>query len=277
MAKRTRVNTGRKAVAKRRRRGTSNVTRVRYQRPSASNQKRQILSNANAIKSIRRILPPAIYTDYQYTYANAPPFPTAPERFFVITNNELMSPILWASVLRKDDNVAESSVTMLKRMQINLRYTLGEANWCQITTFIVTIRPDAVNRVINQAGLVEGDDYIFNVDEFQPRLNSNVFKVLYRRHVSLMAGAWEQAAFESAGDTLVAQSTSTLKKGQVNLPLNFRIRQPNGTTWRTMDQSQLPPNRRYFQLTFFRGQSNSADDAPPEVDTDILYTAYNSG
>ena len=228
-------------------RRSSTLTKARYKPKTTAANRSLIKSNALAIRSMKRMLPKLIYTDYQFKFANAPAFPTAPAPYQFITNNELMSPNLWAEVLRKDENVTQSSQTMIKRMQINLRYTLAEQNWVQITTFIVTIRPDATNRVINAASLVEGDDYIYSVDEFQPRLNSNVFKVHYRRHVTLMAGSFGQEAFQSAGDTLVANSESTFKKGQVNIPLNFKIRQPNGQTWRDMDQSQFGPYRRYFQ------------------------------
>jgi len=259
------------------RRRSSTLTKAKYKPKTAYANRSLIKSNALAIRSMKRMLPKLIYTDYQYTFANAPAFPTSPASYQFITNNELMSPNLWNAVLRKDDNAIESSQTLIKRMQMNLRFTLGENNWCQITTFVVTIRPDATNRVINTAGLVEGDDYIYSVDEFQPRLNSNVFKVHYRRHVTLMAGAFGQPAFQSAGDTLVSQSTSTFKKGQVNLALNLKIRQPNGQTWRDMDQSQFGPSRRYFQLTFFRGQATDATDAPPTLESDILYTCVNSG
>ncbi len=260
-----------------RRKRTSTLVKAKYKPKTVYANRSLIKSNAIAIRSMKRMLPKLIYTDYQYKFANAPLAGAAPNPYQFITNNELMTPNLWASVLRKDDNVVESSQTLIKRMQLNLRYTLGENNWCQISTFIVTIRPDATNRVINAAGLSEGDDYIWSVDEFQPRLNSNVFKVHYRRHVTLMAGAFGQAAFQSAGDTLVSQSTSTFKKGQVNIPLNFKIRQPNGQTWRVMDQSQFGPSRRYFQLTFFRGQATDDSDAPPTLETDILYTCVNSG
>lgn len=260
-----------------RKRRTSTLVRAKYKPRTATANRSLIKSNALAIRSMKRMLPKLIYTDYQYKFANAPAFPTAPAPYQFITNNELMSPNLWAAVLRKDDNAIESSQTMIKRMQINLRYTLQEQNWVQITTFIVTIRPDATNRVINSGSLVLGDDYIYSVDEFQPRLNSNVFKVHYRRHVTLMAGSFGQTAFESQGDTLVSNSQSTFKKGQVNIPLNFKIRQPNGQTWRNMDQSQFGPYRRYFQLNFFRGQANDAGDAPPIVESDILYTCVNSG
>ncbi len=267
--------TKKRASFKKRR--SSTLTKAKYKPKTVSMNRSLIKSNALAIKSMKRMLPRLIYTDYQYKYANGPFINAAPAPFFNILNAELMSPTLWAPVLRKDDNVEQSSQTLIKRMQMNLRYALGQANWCQITTFIVTIRPDAVNRVINEAGLVEGDDYILSPEEFQPRLNSNVFKVLYRRHVSLMAGAWKEDAFQSQGDVLVSNSFSTLKKGQVNMSLNFKVRQPNGQSWRDMDQSQFGPSRRYFQLTFYRGQTNNVDDDPPRVDTDILYTCVNSG
>jgi len=260
-----------------RKRRSSTLTMAKYKPRTATANRTLIKSNALAIRSMKRMLPKLIYTDYQYKFSNGPFLPAAPAPFFNILNEELMSPNLWTPVLRKDDNVLESSQTMIKRMQLNLRYQLGQANWCQITTFIVTIRPDAVNRIINEANLIEGDDYIVSPEDFQPRLNSNLFKVLYRRHISLMAGGWKEEAFASAGDVLVSNSTQTLKKGQVNLSLNFKVRQPNGQTWRTMDQSQFGPARRYFQLNFYKGQTNQVDDDPPRVDTDILYTCINSG
>lgn len=267
--------TKKRASASRRR--TSTLTKARYKPKTTYANRSLIKSNALAIRSMKRMLPKLIYTDYQLKFANAPAFPTAPDAYQFITNNELMSPIGWAEVLRKDSNAIESSQTLIKRMQINLRYTLAEQNWVQITTFIVTIRPDATNRVINAAGLTVGEDYIYSVDQFQPRLNSNVFKVLYRRHVTLMSNSFGQPGFEAAGDALVANSQDTFKKGQVTIPLNFKVRQPNGQAWKDMDQSQFGPSRRYFQLNFFRGQANDVSDAPPTVETDILYTCVNSG
>lgn len=265
-----------KAKSKTTRRRSSVLTRAKYKPRTTTANRKLIMSNAVAIKRIRSIMPKIIYTDYQYKFGSQPFVNLSPNPFFNITNDQLMSPFLWEPVLRKDANVLESSQTMVKRMSMNLRYTLNQANWCQISTFIVTIRPDAVNRIINEANLIVNDDYIYGTDELMPRLNSQLFKVHYRRHVSLMAGAFNQPAFESAGDTLVAQSSCTLKKGQVNMTLNMKIRQPNGQTWKEMDQSFFGPSQRYFLLNFFRGQQNDPADDAPSVTTDVMYTCTNA-
>jgi len=254
-------------------RGSSSVMAGRSKKPKTDHD--LIQANTLAIKQMKSLVPKMIYTDYQKKFGNAPFIPGAPAPFFNITNDQLMSPFEWQSVLRKDANVEDSSHTMVKRMQLNFRYQLGQANWAQITVFIVTIRPDATNRVINEANLVEGNDYILSDEDFQPRLNPAVFKVHYRRHVSLMQNAWKQPAFQSAGDVLTSNSSDTLKKGQVTIDLDFKMRQPSGQSWRSMDQSQFGPQHRWFQLTFFKGQTNEVDDDPTRVDTDILYTCVN--
>ncbi len=259
-----------KSTAKR---SYSSVMAQRGKKPKTDHD--LIQANTLAIKRMKTLMPKVIYTDYQKKFGNAPFISGAPAQFFNITNDQLMSPFEWTSVLRKDTNVEESSQTMVKRMQINLRYSLGGANWCQITTFIVSIRPDATDRIINEANLVEGNDYIVSDEEFQPRLNPAVFKVHFRRHVSLMSNGWKQDKFETGGDVLTSNSSDTLKKGQVNIDLDLKIRQPGGQSWRSMDQSQFGPQSRWFQLTFFKGQTNDVDDDPTRVDTDVLYTCVN--
>lgn len=262
-------------------RRSSTITKSKFKPRTAAANRSLITSNAYAIKAVKRMLPPPIYTDYQYSGSYGPFLTPAPDPYFNIFAAELMTPNLWAEVLRQDPVVTRGSSTLVKRMQLNLRYTLGASNWCQITTFVVSIRKDAANRVINEAGLVQGEDYITlnpgNLQQFNPRLNPAVFKVHYTRDVSLMAGAWTQPAAELAGgDTLVSNSATTFKKGQVNMKLNFRLRQPTGTRWRIMTQSQLAPSQQLYLLTFFRGQTDQSDDDPCRLDWDALYTCYNS-
>lgn len=187
-----------------------------------------------------------------------------------------MNPFEWGEVLRQDANVLSASSTLLKRMQINLRYTLGQANWVQITTFIVSIRKDAADRTITQAGLTDEQDYIYSGQFFNPRLNSQLFKVLYTRSVSLAATAWTEPTAEVGVVPIIGNARTTFAKGQVNLNLNYRLRQPIGTSWRTMSQAQLVPSQRLYLLTFFRGQTDGVDDRPCRVDWDALYTCYNA-
>ncbi|AXH77367.1 MAG: putative capsid protein [Circoviridae sp.] len=276
--------TKKRASSKRRR--TSTLSKAKYLPKSTYANRKLIKSNAYAIRALKAMQPPAVFTDYQYTDGLAPFIDSAPAPYFTIRSVKLMEPNLWNPVLRQDPNVLTVSSTMVKRMAVNLRYTLGASDWCQITCFIVSQRKDAADRVIGAAGLTEGNDYIYSRpgQNFNPRLNPAVMKVHYVRHVTLVASAWleDKTIIDAPGgqgveETLFSNAKTTFAKGQVNLKLNFKIRQPTGTRWPTMLQEQLSPSQRLSLLVFFRGSTSSADDNPPRLDFDALYTCYNSG
>lgn len=282
----TKNNLGKFARSNRRKR-TGVVARAKYQKPTAGNQKKQILGNALAIRAIKRIMPKPVYTDWQYSQtlrASVPDTSVSETLRFV----QLMSPFdpdtqtpLWKGVLRQDVNVTESSATRVLRMQLNLRYRLGQSNWAQFTTFVVSLRRDATD--VNPSALVPGEDYVTNLgDDFNVRLNPAVFKVHYARNLSLMYNAWVQPA-SSIGNTVFAGNpNTTFAKGQVNMKLNFNIRQPTrGDSWTTMFQSQFPPSQRMFLLCFMV-QQGATPATPPDVpdsarvNFDALYTCYNA-
>lgn len=265
-----------------RRRRTSVIKRAKFQAPTARNQKKQIMGNALAIRSIRRLMPPPVYTDYQYGGTLFATFdPASPSAFSnSLLSVQLMSPALWNPVLRQDVNVVESSTTKILRMQLNLRYALGESSYAQFTTFVVTIRPDAVNRVINAAGLDVGQDYIYSTSQnFNVRLNPSVFKVHYVRNVSLTKNGWLDGTTSVGGAPASFNPQTTMAKGQVNMKLNMRIKQPVlGTSWTAMTQAQLGPSQRYFLITFVN-QIASNPSGPTEIarlDFDNLYTCFNA-
>lgn len=261
------------------RRRTSVIKRARYQKPTARNQKSQIMGNAMAINSLRRLVPPPVYTDYQYCRGYGPFFGSDPTEFSSILCDKLMNLTQWLPVLRRDSNALESTTTLVKRMQLNIRYNLGQANWCQMTTFIVSLRRDAANRTPDDtATLVENDDFIVSTQEgFNARLNPAVFKVHYVRNLSLMSASWKELETTVQNQVFTSNSATTFAKGQVNMKLNFRIRQPTTPqNWKVMTQDQLSPHQRLYILTFFKGSTNEVDDTPPAVFYDALYTCYNS-
>lgn len=243
---------------------------------TTSGNRQLIEMNASAIQAVRRLIPPPIYTDWQYTFAASPFINNAPSDFFTLEVAELMSPVNWDPVLRQDENVVSASSTLVKRLQLNLRYSLGQADWCQMTTFVVTIRKDANDRTINQAGLEEPEDYIYSRQNFNPRLNSNVFKVHHTCNKSLMTSSWQENAASASGSEFIGNPNTTWGFEQVSMNLDYNIRQPNGQTWGTMNQAQLPPEQRMYLLMFFKGKTESPDDNAPRVDWDALYTCLNS-
>lgn len=266
-----------------RRKRTGVIKRAKYAPKTARTNRALIKSNAYAIRAIKRIMPKPIYTDWQYS---ATQFADAPDTSFSETLKvaQLMSPAqagiaLWEPVLRQDVNVTESSATKVLRMQMNLRYRLGVSNWCQYTVFVVSIRKDAVDKVINQASLVKDQDYITNLgDDFNVRLNPAVFKVHYCRNVSLCKNAWVSPAFTAGTSELAGNPQTTMAKGQVNMKLNFNIRQPvQGTSWTAMNQAQFGPSQRLFLLSFMVQQTDTPDpNNVARVNFDALYTCYNA-
>lgn len=259
------------------RRRSSTITKAKYMPRTRTANRSLIKSNAFAIRAVRRMIPPPIWSDFQYKGAYGPFTSGAPANYFNIFAEELMTPnSLWQPVLRQDLNIQSASSTLVKRMSVNIRTSLGESNWCQISTFIVTLRKDAANRTISQSGLIVEEDYILGEQDFNPRLNPSVFKVHYVRHLSLMSNAWQQPKTTIGTNEFVGNPNTTYAKGQVNIRPNIRLRQPTGTPWTTMDQDQLPPHQRYYILTFFKGNTNEVDDVSPRVDWDALYTVYNA-
>lgn len=262
-----------------RRRRTSVAKRTRFQKPTARNQKSQIMGNALAIRSLKRLMPPPVYTDYQYSAGYGPFFQPTPADYSSILADKLTNFTTWVPVLRQDQNAIASSTTLIKRMQINMRYDLGQSDWVQATTYIVTLRRDAANRDPSDAStLVEGQDFIVSTQQGQnARLNPAVFKVHYVRNVSLMSNSWRQTTATVGGSTFASNSALTFAKGQVNLNLNLKVRQPTaGANWKTMTTEQLTPSQRVYILTFFKGSTQNADDDPPAVFYDCLSTCYNS-
>jgi len=256
---------------------SSRVAKYAKTRPNSVAANRQLIQmNASTIRRVQQLLPPPIYTDFQYSFAASPFINNAPNDFFTLEVAELMSPVLWEPVLRQDENVITASSTLVKRLQLNLRYSLGQADWCQITTFVVSIRKDANNRTISQSGLVENEDYIYSRQNFNPRLNSNVFKVHHTCNKSLMTSSWQEDKAVAGNAELIGNPSTTWGREQVNMKLDYNIRQPNGANWGTMDQSQFAPEQRLYLLMFFKGKTENADDNAPRVDWDALYTCFNS-
>ncbi|AXQ66517.1 MAG: putative capsid protein [Cressdnaviricota sp.] len=264
-----------KKRASTRKRRTSVITRAKYAKKTVSTNRSLIKANAYALRAVKQMLPPPVYCDFQYSGVLLASNTDAPLAESSYSTAELMTPKFWASVLRQDPNVEEASSTLVKRMQINFRHTLQTSNYAQVTCFIVSLRKDAANR--NLLSLVAGQDYIYDqADNFNVRLNSAVFKCHYSRNITMTKNTLFYQPPVVGGVALATSPGLTFAKGQVNLKLNYRLRQPLGTTWREMECKQLIPQQRLYVLCFWTHQADAAGTPPPELGYDALYTTFNS-
>lgn len=240
-----------KFTARMKRKRTANATKIKYQAPTAKNQRKQILTNANAIRRLYRVaMPKQVYCDWQlvgqqFARLDAGNYTTTWQAF------PLMSVLDWQAVLRQDDNVVESSTTMVQRLCLNLRYILGQSSWANFNVWIVTPRKDAANRDPT-AEIAAGNipvqfvDYIEGPNAFCLRLNPALYKVHFASYRTLT----ETTLFQSALPLAPAGNPNTTwAKGQANIRCNAKLRSPTGgDAWKSLPYMAIPYYQRYFLL-----------------------------
>lgn len=270
-------NAQRKRKASTKKRRVSNVTKIRYGSTAARSQKRQIMSNALAIRKVKSMLPPPVWADWQYSGIMGSQVISGDDAFQLnIRSVPLANFRSWTNVLRQDPNVATAVATKLLRMSINLRYSLQGSSRAQMSLFIVTLRKNAASKDLNNLSLNE--DFVRGPTDYQVRLNPSVFKVLYARDVSLTTNKWDSAPFFSGGDVLAGNPYTTFKKGQINIKLNSYVREPTGLQpWSEMQIFQLPYYQKVNMLCFFYQQGSGLEPGQgARVEWDMLATTYNS-
>jgi len=287
MAYRTRprpVTTSRlgKFTARGKRRRTANTTRIKYQAPNARNQRKQIMTNATSIKRLFQLtLPKQVYTDWQYVGQAF----SAVDAGGAFTRTWAAFPLMsfgdWGRCLRQDDNVGESSTTLVERLCINMRYILGNSNYAYFNVFVITLRKDAANRdppAEFAAGNFPNDpqDFIEGPLGCNIRLNSALYKVHHATYHTLTDNNLTEPVVDAqtAGNPF-----STWRKGQVNIKCKTNIRNPvRSTSWTQLPYMAVPYYKRYFILVNIVQQANAGTqaDTAAQFAFDQLATCINS-
>lgn len=241
-----------------RRRKAANTTKIKYEAPTARNQKKQIMSNAFAIKKLYKMaLPKQVYCDWQYVgQARSNGYDPAgfTKEWFCFPLTDFAN---WGSCLRKDLNVDEGSTTYVRNMSINMRFNLLKSNYCQYNVWIVTSRRDASNldwplKCATPAGYpIINQQYIEGPNAWNLRLNPALFKVHYASYKTLTDNTLTLPAdpAQTAGDPW-----STWGKAQVNLACKINVRKTSSATgadpkpWTTVPYMQQSYYKRYFML-----------------------------
>lgn len=276
--RRVTAGTQRKYVAKSRRKRAATTTLAKYQKPTARNQRTQIMRNARDIKRLyASVLTNRVFCDWQYVGQVNATFDAAG-----YTTTWGCFPLTrfasWNSVLRKDANVLESSTTFVRNMNINMRYALKRSSYAQFNVWIVTNRKYAASRdwpseISGGADPIQGTDYIEGPEAFALRLNSNLFKVHFASYKTLT----ETTLFEEApSPPLTAGNPSTTwSKGTANIKCNMKVRNPTSTDpWTEHSYMQQPYYKRYFLLVAVVALTPS-DGFNAQFDFDMLATTIN--
>ena len=276
------VNNLRKFTKKHKKARTANTTKIKYQRPTARNQKSQIMTNARVISKLyRAVMTKRVFCDWQYVgQAKSQGYdPTGFTReWYCFPLTDYAS---WGPVLRRDENVDDSSTTFVQRMCINMRYQLQKSSYAQYNVWIVTSRKDASNidwpaRIATGvAGYpVVGQEYIEGPDAFNMRLNSAMFKVHFASYKTLTESTLFLNAQQPAGNPY-----STFSKGQANLQCKINVRRPSTIgAWTSLPYMEQAYSKRYFMLVCMVGNHNVGvgPGSAAEFTFDSLATTINN-
>lgn len=276
---------------RRTKRRASVATKAKYQAPTARNQRSQILGNARMIRAIKDQLPKPIMCDWLTRNSiQCEPSTDVNPVTFVTNGRELFNFPDWIPVMRQSEIVATKSSTRVYRMSMSIRYTLQASYWAQCSLFIVTLRKDFANR--NPTGtnpLLVNEDYIANQLGVGPNpqgsqnieLNPSVFKVHYRRHVSMAKGPYANQPNEVANAAWTSNSQTTWKKGLVNIKMRVNVRNPRaGEPWKDMTQvDNLPYYHKYYLITAVTQEAEPGTPSPLSVIIDTMqhFCTVNSG
>lgn len=265
----------------RRNKGTRSVSKVKWQKPSAFNQRKQIMNNRRSINMLAsKVNRHLTYTDWQMPGEFSPS----------LVNNGwacqlLMAPLQWNSVMRGDPVVSRSTSTYIKRMQINGFVSLNQADYLYLSIFIVTPRREVAGRSFDPVDPIAADPPVLNVDYIESnaepgrgiRLNPSVFKVHDAHYITLTKNGLGLApAANNAGNPF-----TTYRKFQVNKPLGFKCSVPSYTTgpgatpnWHSRRFEEFPYYQKYQILTY--ASWGGTGEITPTFVTDPLFTCINT-
>lgn len=282
MPRATRANGLRVYTGKSKRRRTNNATKVRWQRPTARNQQKQILHNARVINRLNKaVFGNRVYCDWHdfgNMFTDVAGSPAFTRTWFCVP---LVNPPVWNACLRADQNVVASSTTFVQRLQLNLRMALQRSNYAFFNIFVVTLRKDQNARdtpvdISNGQNPVLDTDYIEGPTGSNIRLNPAIWKVHYAKYLTLTETTLGEAA--PSPPLTAGNPDSTWAKAQVNLPVKFKIRKPqNGEPWKNLPYMNLPYYQRYQLLVQVLQQAPQGvvQNTGARVDWDLLGVTIN--
>lgn len=275
------ANALRKYTAKTKRKRVNNVTRTRFQPPTARNQRNQILANARVINRLNKaVFGNRVFCDWQ-DYGNM---------FTILDDGNisrtwfcipLTSFPTWNACLRADQNVVLSSTTFVQRLQLNLRWSLQASNYAFYNIWVVTPRKDQNSRD-TPLDIASGQLPVLNIDYIEGptgsnlRLNPAIWKVHFAAYRTLTETTLGEAA--PSPPFTAGNPNTTWGKTQVNLPLKMNVRKPqSGAPWKEISYMNLPYYHRYQLLVqvFQQAPQGVVQNNGARVDWDLLATTIN--
>lgn len=242
------------------RRGVGGARRIARTRPTASNQKRQLLAMSRDISRVKRDLKDQTQmVQYAKSAVSGVTGDVATFGLFDASMN---------SVFGQSTNAQEASKITFKKMNLQLRvFPANEAALCDFTIFVITPKTFKVyQETSGMSGWTHGTDYY--------QQGGLTFMNLKRFHVHKV---WKNistaGALNTVGGTIHLASTHDARR-YMKHRCNITLQTHSDASWKDISESELPLNSRYRLLAF---NNNSGLDAEnPKVEFNCLWTGYTT-
>jgi len=250
------------AYAKRkyRKRGNASaVSKVARRRPTASNQKAQIMSLSNKVNKLsKRVSNTSEQVFYQTTWdqtvsANYAIFP-------------LVKPASWTNVFGQSDNVTESRKLTIRKMNLDFDVTpYTEGAEVDFTVFLASAKNNKVFRETNgMTSILQGnDDYAF----------TNGMALLNPKRFNIHK-AWRLKTSGIYTDLNGTTTLNTLQSARryTKMYMNHTLKNAQGSPWTSIADLEIPISTSYTLIVF---NNNSAVDLEsPQCKGFAHFTCY---
>ncbi len=241
--------------------------RIIAQRPTASNQKKQILSINKKINVLSRKVSTQTETGH-YSYS------ATAQAISNIYNTHLVTPTSWSAVFNDPASLTNRGKVLVKNMRIQIRMVRGDEDDGPIecACFLLKLRPKTAQHTITDQGdslatWTVGENYVTNIEAgfaYNIMLNPKQYIILRQKRFTI-------GAFTSE-DTTVAATTS-IRDNQRSwgwkVPYNTVLGSGVGN-WKTMAADDIPDKSRLF-LVVFTNQT-SADGESPKLSFNAIFS-----
>lgn len=230
----------------------SSVTKIARRRPTASNQKKQIMSLSSKVNKLsKKVVDTTQYVQYQHDW-----FITTSANYAI--RDVLADQNRWTSVFNTArDNVNESNKFNVTSVKMDCQITPGnEADLVTQTYFLVSPRNQkVVEETTNMTVLVNGVDYVI----FNGLAYMNKKRFTIHRYKTSLTG----------GDQYTYQPQS--HRFYWSLPWKKQIKSAN-STWLTVTEEELSATSKLYFINFT--DNIGADLQYPLLNASILISGY---
>lgn len=243
------------------------MSRMRYARPTARNQKGFILRNARLVNTLyKQYQSSKVYTDWKYDLAS-----NASSWTWYI--KPLTDVSQWDSVMRSNITVNAANHTFVRNMQLTCNAVLDRQTALFWNVFLVRPRYPSANRDFLTTPLQENIDWIQNGNNEGESLHLNpaVFKVLAKQQFRLMTNV--PGTTQAYPDEVAGEVSRSTKRWEWNLKLNMKLSSPDAATWRQTVFNEMA----YYNKIYLIAYCGTADGvvAPVSFNATARFTAIN--